>query len=164
MAGKGGYQAPNNPASVSGIGAASARTDGRPGEVPPPTYRSPAYGEGAALQAASQAIPDTAGPSAPTNMSAFSDDPNLDAEIGDEDFSRETERPDEDISHGASFGDTPGRVNNSVDAEYMLANQTKAAMLLGLLNRAVQNGNPTEATVALYRKMRAELGTPGVDA
>ena len=63
MAGKGGYQAPQRPAAVSGPGAGSARTDGGPGNARQP-IRVPtggAYGEAKALTEQQQGAPMAAG-------------------------------------------------------------------------------------------------------
>lgn len=56
MAGRGGYQAPNNPAPVSGPGQLSKRTDGSPGQpIRVPTGGS--YGEATNLENLQQAAP-----------------------------------------------------------------------------------------------------------
>jgi hypothetical protein len=58
MAGKGGYQAPMNPAPVSGPGALSQRTDGGPADQQAAQYVSGLpYGEGQAFMATQQAAP-----------------------------------------------------------------------------------------------------------
>lgn len=58
MAGKGGYQAPNNPAPVSGPGALSQRTDGGPADTQAAQYVSGLpYGEGQAMMNMQQAAP-----------------------------------------------------------------------------------------------------------
>ena len=58
MAGKGGYQAPTNPAPVSGPGALSQRTDGGPADSQAAQYVSGLpYGEGQAFMAQQQAAP-----------------------------------------------------------------------------------------------------------
>jgi len=66
MAGKGGYQAPANPAPVSGPGALSQRTDGGPADTQAAQYVSGLpYGEGQALMATQQSAPMSAAPQAP---------------------------------------------------------------------------------------------------
>jgi hypothetical protein len=57
MAGKGGYQAPANPAPVSGPGQLSQRTDGGPGKQPIRTPTGGGYGEAQQLTGLQQAAP-----------------------------------------------------------------------------------------------------------
>lgn len=101
MAGKGGYQRPANPAAVSGPGAASQRTDGKPSEdnmTQAARYISGMpYGEGGQLNQLAQAAPlaaDNAAPAAP--------------EISVTPLHAPTERPEEPVTAGAPFGAGPG--------------------------------------------------------
>lgn len=98
MAGRGGYQAPANPAPVSGPGALSRRTDGGPAQ-PVRDIPSTSYGEGAELKKLQQGAAMAATPAAPTGPTAADLAGLLD---------RPSERPDEPVSAGAPFGAGPG--------------------------------------------------------
>jgi len=71
MAGKGGYQAPANPAPVSGPGSLSRRTDGGPGSKQAQRYIAgmPNYGDGQDMMQIQGGAPMAATPS-PTPVSA----------------------------------------------------------------------------------------------
>lgn len=106
----GGYQRPSNPAVVSGPGAHSRRTDGGPldiGQQPVRDITGLPYGQNQEvndLQAAAP-LPQQAGAPSPRSVEGL--------------FDRPTERPDEPLTAGASFGDGPGPeaigVNDSTD-------------------------------------------------
>jgi len=100
---QGGYREPNNPAPVSGPGALSQRTDGSPTQ--PATYISGLpQGEGQATYKQQLAAPmmgavkmeDIEGAPVVSNLSA------------------PTEFPNEEIHHGASWGDSPTINPNSI--------------------------------------------------
>lgn len=106
---RGGYRKPANPASVSGPGALSARTDGGPSD-PQPIRALPgaAYGESGAFQDQQRGAPlpqnaprsDSSGaPSAPNVSGPAAGLTALDAP---------TTRPDEPITAGIDRGDGPG--------------------------------------------------------
>ena len=57
MAKHGGYRTPGSPAAVSGPGAMSQRTDGRPGTQPVRELPGAAYGEGAEFREIQQGSP-----------------------------------------------------------------------------------------------------------
>ena len=96
MAGVGGYQAPTNPAVVSGPGALSKRTDGSPSQ--PATYISGLpYGEGEATYNQQTAAPMAKVEEvAPRPMKPV---------VG---LNEPTQFPNEPISFGADWGDGPG--------------------------------------------------------
>ncbi len=91
MAGKGGYQAPANPAPVSGPGALSQRTDGGPGQ-PVRSLPDAKYGENRDFVTQQQGAPLAAGPQLPSVIP-------LDAP---------SSRPDEPVTAGAPLGPGPG--------------------------------------------------------
>lgn len=98
MAGRGGYQAPANPAPVSGPGALSRRTDGGPTQ-PIRNIQSNSYGEGVELRNLQAGAPMAATP-APAQGLTPADLAGL--------LDRPTERPDEPLTAGAPFGPGPG--------------------------------------------------------
>jgi hypothetical protein len=106
MAGKGGYQKPNKPATNSGPGKYSRRTDGGPGDMRQAQRRlgSIGYGEGADTAAIQAGAPLSATGGAagiqPTPMQAPR--PKLVP------IDAETQRPDEPITAGMPFGEGPG--------------------------------------------------------
>ena len=96
MAGVGGYQAPNNPAPVSGPGALSKRTDGGPTQ--PAMYISGLpYGQGQDTY-----NQQTAAPMAGTPELVQQELPNV---VG---LTEPTQFPTEPISYGADWGSGPG--------------------------------------------------------
>ena len=111
MAGKGGYQRPNNPAPVSGPGRLSRRTDGGPSqniaELP-----NAGYGEASEFAALQGAAPMSASPSLRGGPPAA----GLAAMFGGGDPAAQaptpltagTERPDEPVTAGAPIGPGPG--------------------------------------------------------
>jgi hypothetical protein len=127
MAGKGGYQKPNNPATFSGPGKFSQRTDGGPGDMRQPQRDIPSagYGEGvetAAIQAG-----------APLNQTS-------DAVAGPQETVRpmltpltglfaETERPDEPITAGIDRGEGPGSSALRMNKVTVKLSDTLAQML-----------------------------------
>lgn len=102
MAGRGGYQAPANPAAVSGPGALSKRTDGGPSQAP--TYiPSDSYGAGQEMASIQSGAPLAKAASA---MAPPAPTPNPMASIVPLDAP--SARADEPITAGADFGDGPG--------------------------------------------------------
>ena len=103
MAQQGGYRKPNNPAPVSGPGALSQRTDGGPTQGATYIPGLP-QGEGQATYDQQVAAPmmgavkmeDIEGAPVVSNLSA------------------PTEFPNEEIHHGASWGDSPTINPNSI--------------------------------------------------
>ena len=118
MAGAGGYQAPTNPAPVSGPGNLARRTDGGPGaKQPVMTLPDAKYGEAKAFRQQEQGAPMSAlggmpapsGPPAgagPGGPSGGAPAPGgMDLPVG---MGEPTKRPDEPVTHGADAGDGPG--------------------------------------------------------
>jgi len=123
MAGKGGYQAPGNPAPVSGPGSLSQRTDGGPGQ---PIREVPAayYGErqemrdiqGGATMA--QGSMPSGSPVMPSNGTTPPPAPLTPPTP----LTAPTEYPDEPITAGAPLGPGPGptQVDPNADAKRLL--------------------------------------------
>lgn len=101
MAGKGGYQAPNNPAPVSGPGALSRRTDGGPGQpIRVPTGGS--YGDAQQLQQLQQAQPLAQSPGGAAGLLQGLNIPEV---IG---LGEPTQQPDVPVTDGAAMGPGAG--------------------------------------------------------
>lgn len=107
MAGKGGYQAPRNPAPASGPGKLARRTDGGPAQkIMTPTGLP--YGDAGRISAMEHAAPLAQSPSVPTMPVG---DPGGGppqqqsplAGLGDP-----TTRPDEPVTAGVDIGAGPG--------------------------------------------------------
>lgn len=96
MAGRGGYQAPNKPAAVSGPGKLSARTDGDPGKQPIRQMTDLPYGDAQAYTQQQQSAP------LPAGQGTSSTPPNI---IG---LNEPSQRPDEPVTHGAPSGPGAG--------------------------------------------------------
>ena len=93
---QGGYRKPNNPAPVSGPGALSQRTDGSPTQ--PATYISGLpQGEGQATYDQQLAAP----------MMGAVKMSDIEMDVSTTDLDAPTEFPNEDIHHGASWGNSP---------------------------------------------------------
>jgi hypothetical protein len=114
MAGVGGYQAPTNPAVVSGPGSLSKRTDGSPSQ--PATYisRLP-YGQGEATYNQQTAAP----------MAEVTEVPQrpLKPIVG---LNEPTQFKDEPISFGADWGAGPGLSSVVSQAPSLLQTVEKA--------------------------------------
>lgn len=131
MAGRGGYQRPNNPAPVSGPGRLSRRTDGGPAQNVADLPNA-GYGENAEFTEVQGAAPMSASPPPPApggaGLSAM-----LGAAPGAEPptpFTAPTERPEEPLTAGAPIGPGPG------PAPEVLA---PAGRLSDLLERLLEN-------------------------
>src|SRR5690349_20735727 len=100
MAGRGGYQAPRNPAPVSGPGKLSKRTDGGPGQkIMTPTGLP--YGEAGALEAQQKSAPLAQSPSVPA-ADVGSGGPDI---VG---FGEPSQYPNQPVTSGAAMGAGPG--------------------------------------------------------
>lgn len=100
MAGVGGYQKPNNPATFSGPGKFSQRTDGGPGDMRQPQRDIPSSGYGEGVETA--AIQAGAPLSATGGAGGMRPQPIP--------FSAPTQRPDEPVTTGIDIG--PGAGSN----------------------------------------------------
>jgi len=114
MAGKGGYQAPANPAPVSGPGSLSRRTDGGPGSRQAQRYvaNMPNYGDGQDMMDIQGGAPMAATPS-PTPVSASQMAQNAQQQAQPQGqpvtpLSAPTARPNEPVTAGAALGPGPG--------------------------------------------------------
>lgn len=108
--GRGGYQAPNNPAPVSGPGAMSQRTDGGPGQ-PIRQLGNAKYGEQKNFQQIQQGAPMAVGGGIPPGPppSAFSQAVQPGGPgAAVTPFGAPTERPGEPVTSGAPRGAGPG--------------------------------------------------------
>lgn len=126
--GRGGYQAPSSPAPVSGIGAASKRTDGGPGaRQPVRAIPATAHGDRAASVAQQQAAPVRAGgpqtPSAAPSGPPGAAPPGFNAP----DLWGPTERPGEPVTAGVPFG--PGGNGPPPDPMEDVADRLRALFL-----------------------------------
>lgn len=103
--GPGGYQAPNNPAPVSGPGAMSRRTD-----QPIQRLANAAYGEQKNFQSIQQGAPMAAGvnPSAGPPPSAFRQATTGGGGPAQVPFHAPSQRPGEPVTSGAASGAGPG--------------------------------------------------------
>ena len=129
MAGKGGYQKPNKPATFSGPGKFARRTDGGPGDVRQPTQDIPSssYGEGAQTRDISTAAPLSASGGignkqiTPGQVSAPS------VPLGSP-----SQRPDEPVTHGINVGPGGGsnvlNLQNNTQTQYQSAQEMIDAM------------------------------------
>lgn len=129
MAGKGGYQKPNKPASFSPPGKFSKRTDGGPGDTRQAQMNIPsaAYGEGMETAAIQGGAPLSAtGGSSGSPLQQIADIKSkivpLDAE---------TQRPDEPITAGMPFGEGPGTeaLPNFRQQEYNIVDKYMPALV-----------------------------------
>lgn len=101
MAGVGGYQAPRNPAPVSGPGKLARRTDGGPAQkIMTPTGLP--YGETGQLADQQRAAPLSQSPSVPTADVGQDAGPDL---VG---FDAPSSRPGEPVTAGVGVGPGPG--------------------------------------------------------
>jgi hypothetical protein len=102
--GHGGSRTPLNPAPVSGPGALSQRTDGGPSQTPRPITGGE-YGEGVAMMDLQRSAPMAAAPVPQTQAQRGGAQPRaaLPTPLG-----APTERPDEPITEGSSFGPGSG--------------------------------------------------------
>ena len=145
MAGKGGYQAPANPAPVSGPGALSQRTDGGPADSQAAQYVSGLpYGEGQAFMATQQAAPMAASGMMPEPAPVVP-------------FNAPTQRPDEPVTAGADAGPGPGMSSLGLGAKDAAATAESRAIMASyvpaLLNIASQPGTSPE-TRNIIRQLR----------
>ena len=134
MAGKGGYQKPNNPATFSGPGKFSQRTDGGPGDMrqPPRDIPSAGYGEGVETAAIQAGAP----------LSATGGAGGMQPQAIP--FSAPTQRPDEPVTTGIDMG--PGAGSN------VLGMQTSTVKLSDTLAKMIPF-DPTGETAVMYQQM-----------
>lgn len=129
MAGKGGYQSPNNPAPVSGPGALSQRTDGGPADTQAAQYVSGLpYGEGQELMNIQQSAP----------MAAAS----MPAPAPIVPLSAPSQRPQEPVTAGANAGLGPdmsslglGAADVAADREFKAAIASYMPVLMHVASR-----------------------------
>jgi hypothetical protein len=101
---RGGYRKPANPASVSGPGALSRRTDGNPTQAA--KYMAGGkYGEGQAMLDLQRQAPMAAAPTLPTTAPSSVSNTSNKPILGIYDL---TERPDVPVTNGAELGPGAG--------------------------------------------------------
>jgi hypothetical protein len=138
MAGRGGYQAPRNPAPVSGPGALSQRTDGQPVAQLPDAR----YGEQAEFQGAQDGAPMAAG-GPPLDLSGVVP---LDAP---------TQMPGQPVTAGAPLGPGPGTEVLPAAQESEEEMQRAMRFLPPLMFLASQPGS-SPSTRQLVRQLSAQ--------
>ena len=136
MAGVGGYQKPENPATFSGPGKFSQRTDGGPGDMRQPQRDIPSAGYGEGVETA--AIQAGAPLSATGGAGGMQPQPIP--------FSAPTQRPDEPITSGIDMGPGPGSNILGMQASTVKLSDTLAKMI---------PFDPTGETAVLYQQMLA---------
>ena len=119
MVGVGGYQKPNNPATFSGPGKFSQRTDGGPGDMRQPQRDIPSSGYGEGVETASI----QAGAPLSATGGAGSMQPQAIP------FSAATQRPDEPITSGIDMGPGPGSNILGMQRSPVKLSDTLASML-----------------------------------
>lgn len=134
MAGVGGYQKPKNPATFSGPGKFSQRTDGGPGDMRQPQRDIPSAGYGEGVETA--AIQAGAPLSATGGAGGMQPQPIP--------FSAPTQRPDEPVTTGIDMG--PGAGSN------VLGMQTSTVKLSDTLAKMIPF-DPTGETAVMYQQM-----------
>ena len=138
MAGKGGYQAPDQPAAVSGPGAMSQRTDGRQNTRDLPNAK---YGEGKEFREVQQGAPMAEAPREPLNMPVP--------------FGAPTQRPDESVMAGAPLGDGPGPEAVGIAPNIDKADYQNMKHLIPGLERIANMPQSNPSTRALVRFLKA---------
>jgi hypothetical protein len=151
---KGGYRKPANPAAVSGPGSLSRRTDGGPTQAAKEIPGGGKYGErkelaelqsGAAMQG--NPVPNVPTPSVPADAAPPQQLTNLFAP---------TERPDEPITAGASFG--PGYTPpQEVTGRYKLVSK-----YLPMLNEQASNPDVPDTFKNFVRFVNAANELDGI--
>lgn len=136
MSGRGGYQAPNHPAPVSGPGALSRRTDGGPADTQAHA-RIPdaAYGEQAQYQADQGAGPMQGATVLP--------------------FDRATERPSEPGTAGAQMGPGPGPLSAGIQPNDDMGDYTNLRHLVAGLQIVANLPGSNPSTRAFLRKLKS---------
>lgn len=129
MAGKGGYQAPRNPAPVSGPGRLARRTDGGPAQNVSNNYTGLPYGQGQALSAQMHGAPMAQQNNYPAPPIVGLDEPS--------------QMPDEPVTHGAASGPGGG-------PEVLSMNSQSVASSYGPLSDMLQQmaGGDTSGSIA----------------
>lgn len=146
MAGKGGYQAPNNPAPVSGPGALSQRTDGGPADTQAARYVSGLpYGEGQAMMEMQQSAPMAASAPAPAPIVPLN---------------APTQRPQEPVTAGANAGPGPDMSSLGLGQQDIAADENFKATLssyMPVLTFIASRPNTTPETRNFIKQLRGML-------
>lgn len=135
---RGGYQRPTHPASVSGPGQHSQRTDGGPTQ-PMSTVGGQPYGQATADLNAErvQPLPGQPGPPAPQQGGGDAGPAQMPTYHG-KPFDRPSERPNEPITAGMPFGAGPGPEALSAPAP--------DSVHTGAMTQLLQKFAPTDAS------------------
>lgn len=147
MAGKGGYQAPNNPAPVSGPGQLSRRTDGGPGQpIRVPTGGS--YGDAQQIEQLQQSAPLAQSPGGAGGLLAGL---TLPEGVG---FDQGTQQPGTPITDGAALG--PGAGPESLGLTMAEDEDTKKLVeYLPVWEMMANQPGSSRATRNLVRQLKA---------
>lgn len=145
MAGKGGYQAPANPAPVSGPGALSQRTDGGPADTQAAKYVSGLpYGEGQELMNIQQSAP-MAAMSAPAPVIPLK---------------APSQRPEEPVTAGANAGPGPDMSSLGLGQQDVAADENFRAALasyMPVLAFIASRPNTSPETRNVIKQLRGML-------
>lgn len=137
--GHGGYRKPNNPAPASGPGSLSRRTDGGP-QQNVASLPDAKYGEGKAFDEIQRGAPMAAA----GQVDAMGGGGEVAAVAPPTPFTQPTERPEQPISWGASFGPGPGpsrvRAGRLSDTLARLMDNDPSGGLQDLYEIAVRKG------------------------
>jgi hypothetical protein len=142
VAGRGGYQAPDHPAAVSGPGALSQRTDGgatQAGQDIP----NAKYGENKDFRAIESGSPLAGGGATPPPSVPFGAD---------------TQRPDEPVTAGAAAGPGPGPAAAGLNPSLASADYQNMKALIPGLELIANQPQANPSTRALLRHLKS-LGT-----
>lgn len=145
MAGKGGYQAPANPAPVSGPGAKSQRTDGGPADTQAARYVSGLpFGEGQAFMATQK--------SADMSGSGMMPEPAPIVPLN-----APSQRLDEPVTAGADAGAGPGMSSLGLGARDVAADKEFKATIasyMPVLMHVASRSSTSPETRNIIRQLR----------
>lgn len=164
MAGNGGYQAPNTPAAVSGPGALSQRTDGRPsgdGTQAAMYIAGQKYGENKALNDMQAAAPLAGGNNGQVTGGIPIDvDEAMFQNAAANPLTRGSDNPNSVFTEGADFGEGGDFSSLGLNSQAPVGQANVAALrqMYTGLKAAVDNGDATDSTVSMYLKVVSQLG------
>ena len=165
MAGKGGYQAPTNPAPVSGPGALSQRTDGGPGSKQAARYVSGlSYGQGQELMSTQNAAPMEAAASTspvPSGIPVGGGTPQpMPQGQPVTPLNAPTMRPNEPVTSGANVGPGPDMNSLGLNASDMQGDkawQARLASYMPVLNFVADQPHTSAETRNIIRQLRSMI-------
>lgn len=158
MAGKGGYQRPENPAAVSGPGKNSQRTDGGPSVADAKQaaqyISGMPYGEGQEINSIAQSAPMAAAP-APAMPAAVMASMQTPPTVTP--FSSPTERPDEPVTTGVPVGPGANRLTGAPAVAASEADKEKSLMMIALLQQVADREDSSAASRNRLRRLKGML-------